>query len=97
MIRIGAEYEGIIAIANKINELAQSYLDNIGSIYQQINELANYWEGIDNLAFKEAANSYKQNLTDLGKVINNYANFLIFSVNKIKENQNNIAEQAGRL
>ena len=97
LIVFKADYAEMKSSAVTIAKSASEYKDNVSSLYDLVDSLAEIWEGEDNLAFVEKANSYKNTLLSLGDVVNNYSIFLNKAVDVISETQDNNTAAAKRL
>ena len=96
MTNISAEYSSMQAIAKNISNLANDYISNINGVYKIISDLENNWKGVDNVAYVNKANEYKEDLTALGQAINNYAMFLDQAAVTTSRTQEDIASSARR-
>lgn len=92
-----ANYGELDQEAKEINQAANDYIKAVNDLYKVVDDLQSAWEGADNLNFVNTVNGYKTDITDLGKIVNNYANFLDKSVEVISNTQQDISDAAGRL
>lgn len=96
MTQFGASYEAMQTIAKETNDAAKKYMENIDSIYKLIDRTSEIWKGTDNIQFINSAIEYKETLSNLGKVINNYAIFLekaAISTSRTQEAVKNLMER----
>ncbi len=91
-----ANYGELDQEAKEINQAANDYIKAVNDLYKIV-DLQSAWEGADNLNFVNTVNGYKTDITDLGKIVNNYAIFLDKSVEVISNTQQDISDAAGRL
>ncbi len=96
MEQIRAEYQDMANIAVRVSNLAEEYAVCVDDIYEVIDSLQSDWKGSDNLAYANTANSYKDDMISLARVITDYSNFLGESANLISRTQDEIASQAGQ-
>jgi len=94
---IKASYEEMNAAANEITGAANKYQANVDALYNTVSNLETSWKGPDNLTYVETVNSYKENLKALGDVINNYSIFLNKSADYLRETQDEVQSDSGRL
>ena len=83
--------------AKQLNQAANDYVNAVNDLYKIVDDLQSVWQGIDNLNFVNTVNSYKKDITDLGKIVNNYAIFLDKTVETLSNTQQGISDAAGRL
>ena len=91
-----ANYGELDQEAKQLNQAANDYIKAVNDLYKIV-DLQSAWEGADNLNFVNTVNGYKTDITDLGKIVNNYAIFLDKSVEVISNTQQDISDAAGRL
>jgi len=96
MANISAEYGGMQTIAKNISNLANDYISNINGVYKIISDLENNWKGVDNVAYVNKANEYREDLMALGEAINNYGMFLDQAAVTTSTTQEDIAANARR-
>lgn len=96
MTNISAEYGSMQAIAKNISNLANDYISNINEVYKIISDLENNWKGVDNVAYVNKANDYKEDLMALGEALNNYGIFLDGAAVTTNRTQEDIAASARR-
>ena len=92
-----ANYGELVQEAKEINQAANDYVNAVNDLYKIVDDLQSVWQGADNLNFVNTVNGYKTNITDLGKVVNNYAIFLDKTVETLSNTQQGISDAAGRL
>ena len=92
-----ANYGELVQQAKEINQSANDYISAVNDLYKIVDDLQSVWQGVDNLNFINTVNGYKKDITDLGKIVNNYAIFLDKTVETLSNTQQGISDAAGRL
>lgn len=94
---IGADFQGMHAIAVNVQKASEEYVSNINKIYEIVQNLQANWQGKDNVSFAEKVFSYEEDLKNLGRALENYAIFLNEAARTMSQTQEDIASGAGRL
>lgn len=97
MSNISANMDAIRTLGGKVKENGEAYIQEVNRIYQAVEELRNGWQGADNQSFVNKVNEYKDPITNLGKVINDYGTFLESTASTLQNLQDDIASAAGKL
>ncbi len=92
-----ANYGDMVSSAKKISDAANNYILSLNKFYSVVDELSTVWTGSDKNQFVNTVESYKVDIANLGEIVNNYANFLITTANRLNETQSNVYNSAGRL
>lgn len=85
------------SLGNEVQGEAAAYRSEVNKIYQVVDNLRTVWNGTDNQAFVTKVNSYKDEMENLGKVIDSYGEFLLQVAKVIDDTQSQIADAAGKL
>lgn len=85
-----AEYEEMNQQALAIDNAIQNYNNSVRNLYEKISSLGTVWHGIDNKEYVNKILSFKQDIENLGIVVNNYSILLKKSVLKLQEAQEEI-------
>lgn len=80
-----------------VQEQAAEYGKEVANIYSEIDDLKNNWQGADSEKYAEQVYSYKESIEALGKVIEQYGQFLLNTAQTYSKLQEDIASNAGRL
>ena len=96
-MNISANMDAIRTLGVEVEGKGNEYIGEVNKIYQAVEELRNGWQGEDNQAYITKVNEYKETITSLGRVIEDYGNFLKQTADNLQRLQDDIASQAGRL
>ena len=95
---IRGDHKRMSDAGNKLaDEIYRQYADLVKKIFDEIDTLRTKWVGIDQTSFIKNILSKKPSLDNLGKVINDYGNFLTESASFIGQAQGEIADAAANL
>ena len=97
MSNISANMDAIRTLGTNVQGYASEYIGEVNKIYGYVEELKNGWQGADNQSYVQKVNEYKETITNLGKVIEDYGNFLVDTANHMQSVQDEISAAAGRL
>ena len=85
--------EEVKAAAKRVESLAEKYHNSYTELYSIVDSLAGegFWQGVDNVAFVEQINQFKNDFVMMEGIMKAYADFL---TNKTM--QNSIVDQTGK-
>ena len=89
--------EGTKSLGNEMINQAESYNSEITKLYNNIEELKSGWTGEDNQSYVAQVESYRETLTSLGEIINQYGTFLIKAAASFEKTRSDIASAAKNL
>lgn len=92
-----ANPEALRNLGQNILSDASSYKAEVDKIYATVDNLSTSWKGPDNQEFVNKVNEYKDVIGDLGKMINNYGQFLVDTGNNIERITNEIKSSASNI
>ena len=77
-------------IAAKIISDATSYKSYIVNVYKIVDAMGSSWAGKDSQEYIKKVNSYKKDMENIGKIIEQYGNFLKTTAANYEKTQNEI-------
>lgn len=86
-----AEYTEMNQQALAIDNAIQNYNNSIRNLYEKISSLETVWHGSDNKEYVNKILSFKQDIENLGIIVNNYGVLLKKSALKLQEAQEEIS------
>ncbi|MFA5693056.1 MAG: WXG100 family type VII secretion target [Acholeplasmataceae bacterium] len=96
-MKMTANIDALRKLGIDIQQEADSYNGEVNKVYAAVDNLGTHWKGADNQSYVNKVNEYKEAITALGKLVNNYGIFLVDTAKNIERIQSEIAESAGRL
>lgn len=83
--------EEVKLAARSIEDLAKNYHDSYIELYAIVDSLNSegFWQGVDNVAFVEQINQFKNDFVAMESLMNSYADFLKKAAEGYKTMQNN--------
>lgn len=96
-MNISANPDAIRRLGGEVKSKGDEYIQEVNRIYQAVEDLKNGWQGSDNQSYVNKVNEYKEAITNLGMILEDYGNFLVNTANKLQGVQNDISQAARRL
>ncbi len=97
MADISSNLESLRSLGKDIESKSAEYAAEVKKIYTSVDNLRNGWAGPDNQSYVTRVNEHKEQITELGKVIDDYGRFLQVTANQLGQVQQDISNAAGRL
>lgn len=94
---MNADTARLRTLGNEVQSEAGSYKTEVNNIYATVDNLRTVWNGADNQAFVTKVTGYREEIENLGKVVDSYGDFLLQVAKVIDNTQNEIASAAGKL
>ena len=90
--------EEVKAAAKRVESLAEKYHNSYTELYSIVDSLAGegFWQGVDNVAFVEQINQFKNDFVMREGIMKAYADFLTKAAEGYKTMQNSIVDQTGK-
>ncbi len=85
------------AAAAEINNQAGDYQRAYEQLYSEVENLANHWQGKDNLAFTTQIEGFKDDFQKMQKLMIDYADYLKITAKNYQDTQDDRVAQAQRL
>ena len=89
--------EQLESAAAKIEGLAADYQSQYNALYAKTDAMVSTWQGDDNVAFVNQINGFKDDLTKMYNLMNQYASFLRASAKAYRTTQEQVVAQAKSL
>jgi len=96
-MNISTDLEQLKKLGENVKSDAADYASEVRKMYMAVEELANKWKGADNQAYIQQVSSYKADIENLGKVVDNFGTFLIETAANLTRVQNEIKSAAANL
>ena len=96
-MNLSANMDTIRQMGLNVQEQAAEYKNEVANIYSEIDDLKNNWQGTDSDKYTSQVYSYKESIEALGKVIEQYGEFLLNTAQTYTQLRDDIASNAGRL
>lgn len=94
---LSVNMETVKQMGLNVEEQSSLYNQEVASIYSEIDDLKNNWQGVDSDKYTEQVYSYKETIENLGRVIEQYGTFLLNTADTYTKLQEDITSNAGRL
>lgn len=94
---ITVDLSALSSVGKNVQAKASEYLGEVNKIYQNVENLRNAWKGTDNQAYIDKVLTYKDDIENLGKVVNSYGLFCAETAANLERVQSEIASAAGKL
>lgn len=90
--------EEIKSVAKSIETLADNYHTEFTDLYKIVDSLAStgVWNGVDNVAYVEKINGFKDDFARMESLMRQYAAFLTNAANGYKTTQTHITNQVDK-
>lgn len=80
-----------------MEDLANTYNTNYTALFATIQEMQNAWAGVDNTAFTNQIEGFRDDFQRMEKLMRDYAAYLRKSAATYRDTQNSIAQSAKTL
>ncbi|HBZ53015.1 MAG TPA: WXG100 family type VII secretion target [Eubacterium sp.] len=97
MGKIVVSTEQLMTASRDVNDKASEYKSEYDKLYNLVTELQNVWSGIDNVAYTNQINEFRNDFEIMRNLMVEYATFLSDSANKYRETQSEIEAKAKSL
>ncbi len=94
---LSVNMETVKQLGLNVQEQASEYNSEIANIYSIVDDVKNNWQGADSIKYTSQVEGYKENMEALGKVIEQYGQFLLNAAQTYTQLQDDIASNASKL
>ena len=95
--QIVVETTQLDSAAGRVEDLANTYSTNYTALFATIQEMQNAWAGVDNTAFTNQIEGFRDDFQRMEKLMRDYAAYLRKSAATYRDTQNSIAQSAKTL
>ena len=95
--QIVVETSQLDSAAGRVEDLANTYNTNYNALFSTVQELQNAWSGVDNTAFTNQIEGFRDDFQRMEKLMRDYAAYLRKSAATYRDTQNSIAQSAKTL
>lgn len=96
-MNLSVNMETVKQMGLNVQSEAGEYNKEIASIYAIIDDIKNNWQGADSVKYTSQVESYRGSMESLGKVIEQYGQFLLNAAKTYTQLQDDITSNAGKL
>lgn len=96
-MNLSVNMETVKQLGLNVQSQASEYNTEVASIYAIVDDIKNNWQGADSVKYTSQVESYKGNMEALGKVIEQYGQFLLNASETYTKLQEDITSNAGKL
>lgn len=97
MAKIMVDPAKLELVSGKIQQQASDYERIYNQLYSEVEGMAKAWQGVDNVAYTNQIAGFKDDLTLMKKLMDDYAEFLKISATTYRQTQEQITSQAKTL
>lgn len=94
---IEVEPERLEVTAQKVESADSDYQRTYQAIYAEVDKMANYWNGKDNVAFTNQIKTFEDDLRKISMIMREYADFLRNTAKGYRQLQEENYAEANRL
>lgn len=87
----------VIKIANNVSLAQRDFQRLYNELYNQVDHLAESWQGKDNRAFINQIESFQDNFRIISVIMSQYSDFLKNAISAYENTQNELYDQASHL
>ncbi len=96
-MNLSVNMETVRQMGKTVMDQSAEYNSEIANIYSVIDTVKEVWQGTDSSSYTSQVEGYRQNMEALGKVIEQYAQFLLNTADTYQKLQDDITANAGKL
>ena len=87
----------VVKIANNVSLAQRDFQRLYNELYNQVDRLAEAWQGKDNRAFINQIEGFQDNFRIISVIMSQYSDFLKNAISAYENTQNELYDQATRL
>lgn len=96
-MNLSVNMETVRTMGKTVSDQAAEYNNEITNIYAAIDAVKSVWQGSDSASYTSQVEGYRASMEALGKVIEQYGQFLLNTADTYTKLQEDITSNAGKL
>ena len=96
-MNLSVNMETVRSLGKTVGEQAAEYNTEITNIYSVVDDIKSVWQGSDSASYTSQVEGYRASMEALGKVIEQYGQFLLNTADTYQKLQEDITSNAGKL
>lgn len=96
-MNLSVNMETVRALGKTVGDQAAEYNNEIANVYSVIDDVKNAWQGSDSASYTSQVEGYRASMEALGKVVEQYGQFLLNTADTYQKLQDDITANAGKL
>ena len=96
-MNLSVNMETVRQLGKTVGDQAAEYNTEIANIYSVIDDVKSAWQGTDSTTYTSQVEGYRASMEALGKVIEQYGQFLLNTADTYQKLQDDIMSNAGKL